>query len=221
MSKSNIIKDFVSKQADLDTTLKRLKVILYSLEYEDAIDWIDKELNGYTEKDILPIYRIFDGQVYGTYFKGTAVNHIKVSDSLVPIEKLPKELKETITNVEVYNDIETIKNSIDKNIPMGKPIPPEVCSIISKTYNILLPIVTVKIDSTQLMYIIKQVEKKTLDILLKLEKEFGNLDELDIDTNNVDKKTINDVKQTIITIIYDKSTTIGNDNSIEKSNFSS
>lgn len=32
MPRSNIIKDFVSKQSDLDTTLKRLKVILYSLE---------------------------------------------------------------------------------------------------------------------------------------------------------------------------------------------
>lgn len=54
---------------------------------------------------------------------------------------------------------------------MGKPLPP---SLISKTCNRA----TVKIDETRLMSIIKNVEKKTLDILLKLKKEFGTLDEL-------------------------------------------
>lgn len=47
-------------------------------------------------------------------------------------------------------------------------------SLISKTCNRA----TVKIDETRLMSIIKNVEKKTLDILLKLKKEFGTLDEL-------------------------------------------
>ncbi len=40
MSRSNIIKDFVSKKADLDTTLKRLKVILYSIDNEEVVEWI-------------------------------------------------------------------------------------------------------------------------------------------------------------------------------------
>lgn len=221
MARSNIIKDFVSKRADLDTTLKRLKVILYSLEYENCIDWLDKELNGYSETDELPLYRILEGQVYGTYLKGTPASYVKSSNNLIPIENLPKELKEAIVNIQVYNDIETIKNSIDKNITMGKPIPPEVCSIISKTYSIWLSSATVKIDTTQLMSIIKQVEKKTLDILLELEKDFGNLDELDVDLSNVDKSIISEVNQNIIAIIYDKSVTIGDSNKIEESNFNS
>lgn len=219
MARSSIIKDFVSKQVDLDTTLKRLKVILDSLEYQNAIDWLDKELNGYNEKDELPSYRLLEGQVYGTYLKGTASNYMKMTNNLVPIGNLPQYLKESIVTIQVYNDIETIKNAIDKNITMGKPIPPEICSIISQAYSIYLPSATVNIDDTQLMYIIKQVEKKTLDILLKLEKEFGKLDELDIDLNSIDKVTINKVNQNIISIIYDKSVTIGSDNTIEESTF--
>ena len=58
-----------------------------------------------------------------------------------------------------------------------------------------------------------------MDILLELEKEFGNLDELDIDLNNTDRVTINEVNKNIIAIIYDKSVSIGSDNSIEESTF--
>lgn len=92
MPRSNIIKDFVSKQSDLDTTLKRLKVILYSLEYQEALEWLDKELNGYSELDELPSYRIFNGQVYGNYINGL----VEAKNQLIPIEELSKEWQESI-----------------------------------------------------------------------------------------------------------------------------
>ena len=215
MPRSNIIKDFVSKQSDLDTTLKRLKVILYSLEYQEALEWLDKELNGYSELDELPSYRIFNGQVYGNYINGL----VEAKNQLIPIEELSKEWQESIKVTKIYNDIETLQNSIDNDIKMGKPLSSSICSIISKKYGFILINANVIVNTTQVRSTIKQVEKKTLDILLELEKEFGNLDELDIDLNNTDRVTINEVNKNIIAIIYDKSVSIGSDNSIEESTF--
>lgn len=102
---------------------------------------------------------------------------------------------------------------------MGKPLSSAICSIISKKYGFILINANVIVNTTQVRSTIKQVEKKTLDILLELEKEFGNLDELDIDLNNTDRVTINEVNKNIIAIIYDKSVSIGSDNSIEESTF--
>ena len=126
MPRSNIIKDFVSKQSDLDTTLKRLKVILYSLEYQEALEWLDKELNGYSELDELPSYRIFNGQVYGNYINGL----VEAKNQLIPIEELSKEWQESIKVTKIYNDIETLQNSIDNDIKMGKPLSSSIFYII-------------------------------------------------------------------------------------------
>lgn len=221
MGRSIIIKEFVSKKVDLDTTLKRLKVILYSIDNEEVIQWVDQELNGYQNFEQLPHYRIFECEVYGDYFAGNAYNRIEAKHHLIPLSGLDKEMRESIKRINIFNDIETIQQSIVTNQTMGKPIPPEICSLISSTCNLVITSATVNIDSSRLMSIIKNVEKKTLDILLKLEKEFGNLDELDINIDNYENNKLQIFNKNLITIVYDNSTTIGNNNKIESSNFKS
>lgn len=221
MSRSNIIKDFVSKKADLDTTLKRLKVILYSIDNKEVIDWVDKELNGYDELEQLPNYRIFECEVYGDYFSGNAFNHIRATHHLIPLSGLEKSVRDSIKQINIFNDIDTIQKSINSNEKMGKPLPPEICTLISNTCNLAITRATVIIDNSQLMSIIKNVENKTLDILLKLEKEFGNLDELDVNIDGYETEELKTFNQNLFTLIFDHSTSIGNDNKIEKSNFQS
>ena len=51
-----------------------------------------------------------------------------------------------------------------------------------------------------------------------MEKEFGVLDELDIECSDKSDQEINEVCQKILNVIYvDKSITIGDDNKINKS----
>lgn len=221
MSRSNIIKDFVSKKADLDTTLKRLKVILYSIDNEEVVEWVDKELNGYNDLETLPDYRIFECEVYGDYLSGTVYNHIKATNHLIPLSGLDNEMRNAIKRINIFNDVETIQKAIDSHESMGKPLPPEICSLISGTCNLAITRATVKIDETRLMSIIKTVEKKTLDILLRLEKEFGNLDELDVNLDSYGNEKLQNFNQSLITIAFDNSTKIGNDNKIKSSNFQS
>ena len=205
----------------MDTTLKRLKVILYSIDNEEVIEWVDKELNGYNASETLPDYRIFECEVYGDYLSGTVHNHIKATNHLIPLSGLDNEMRNAIKRINIFNDVETIQKAIDLNKPMGKPLPPEICSLISQTCNLVVTRATVKIDETRLMSIIKTVEKRTLDILLRLEKEFGNLDELDINIDRYGNENLHDFNQSLITIAFDNSTKIGNDNKIKSSNFQS
>ena len=221
MSRSNIIKDFISKKADLDTTLKRLKVILYSINNVEVVEWVDKELNGYNDLETLPNYRIFECEVYGDYLSGTVYNHIQVTNHLIPLSGLDNEMRDAIKRINIFNDVETIQKAIDSHELMGKPLPPEICGLISRTCNLAITRATVKIDETRLMSIIKNVEKKTLDILLRLEKEFGNLDELDINLDSYENEKLKNFNQSLITIVFDNSTKIGNENKIESSNFQS
>ena len=65
----------------------------------------------------------------------------------------------------------------------------------------------------QIMNIIPHVENILLDMLLLLEKEFGNLDEFDIDVDSKDEEQLDNIRNTLYVMVFnDNSVTVGNDN---------
>ena len=69
--------------------------------------------------------------------------------------------------------------------------------------------------------IISVVENKLLDALILLEKEFGCLDELDIDISDKNEGEIKRINEKIQLVLLDQSISIGNNNNIKSSDFSS
>ena len=74
---------------------------------------------------------------------------------------------------------------------------------------------SVLIDSTLALRVLSIIENKLLETLLLLEKEFGCLDELDIDTSSVNSYDKERIAEQINLIIFDKRVHIGNDNKIK------
>lgn len=56
-------------------------------------------------------------------------------------------------------------------------------------------------DRSQFANIIKKVNLKALNILMRLEKEFGNLDELDIETKDID--TMENLSKDLKVVLYE------------------
>lgn len=80
----------------------------------------------------------------------------------------------------------------------------------------------IQLNMPQILNIFPKVENKLLDILRYLEKQFGNLDELDIDVNNKSEQELKEIVNHIYVLIYnDQSVTIGNDNEFNNSNIAS
>ncbi len=77
---------------------------------------------------------------------------------------------------------------------------------------------TVNFNMPDVYNIFPKVENKLLDILRYLEKQFGNLDDLDIDLDSKSKDEVNEIKSHIYVIIYnDQSISIGDNNKIKNS----
>lgn len=80
----------------------------------------------------------------------------------------------------------------------------------------------IQLNMPQILNIFPKVENKLLDILRYLEKQFGNLDELDIDVDNRSEQELKEIVNHIYVLIYnDQSVTIGNDNEFNNSNIAS
>lgn len=115
-----------------------------------------------------------------------------------------------------------LQQVISSNHLFERKLTHQGCAYLSKRTGYGMYDAYAQIDSLAIMNILAQVENKLLEILMCLEKEFGNLDELDI---NIGSKSENDLKKITnyicIIINTDKSVTIGSNNEFNNSNIAS
>ena len=221
MAKSTIIKELANSSIDTATALKRLKVLLSNFDRPELMSWVNNELTGYNDTNEVPPYRKSTGQLKGSFIIGNSSQMMKYTNTPLPLVGLSEEARAAVEDVNFVEGITAIRDMIGQSI--NKPIPPETYGYIKRGTNIT-SILSARVDIRQSapQEIISAVENRVLDTLFLLEKEFGNLDDLDIDCTSKSKEELDAVSQKIINIIFwdDNSITIGDHNKISKSEIS-
>ena len=67
MAKSTIIKDFAGGKVSVEIALKQLKVLLAEFDKPEMLKWVNAELQGYDDTDVLPEYRVVVGNLVGNF----------------------------------------------------------------------------------------------------------------------------------------------------------
>ncbi|MEK3658875.1 hypothetical protein NSQ29_04895 [Paenibacillus sp. FSL F4-0236] len=217
MARSQLLKDLVGSNADLESVLTRLKIILTDIDNELLMNWIDGELRGYTENHELPGYRTISGVIIGTY----VINYrTQYTNSEVPLELLlSQEMVDEIKVVNITDGIASIQKLLngESRDRYAKQIPTAFCHKISKgTFQIAQ--MRVNIPSNNVEGIVANVKSKLVDVVMELEKQFDNLDDLDIKSQvEEDQIKREQVIYNIGQIVYEGSVEIGDGNKIKKS----
>ena len=219
MAKSKIIKDLIGEKISLSQVLDRMIVIAMELEDKALLQWVKREKEGYSEEDEIPEYRIGTLKVVGTYQIVGLGNLITYKNQPLPTMGVPEEMRETIDKHKFRNGIPSILESIEAiNVGqlVGYTVPPELYCMFLKGTNIRNIVnATYAIDKLTLTNIVSFTKTKMIEVLTMLEKNFGCLDELDIDINDYDSDEIKKLREELIKIIEGKST--GNTYIITKS----
>lgn len=213
MARSKIIKDFISSKMDIDIALQNLMAILYCLDDEGLINWAKKELEGYSTYDELPQYRKLKGRVMASFFVG----YTQYPKRQFGIAHLDEETQENLLSIYVYNSISALIEMKSLEGSIGKPIPPELYAILQSNSNSHIISASVDIDLSSISDIISKVKSKILETLLFLEKEFGNLDGLDVDISIKKPEEVKNIIKNIEIKLYDNSISIGDNNKIKNS----
>lgn len=213
MARSKIIKDFISSKMDIDTALQNLIAILYCLDDEILINWTKKELSGYDSYDKLPKYRLLQGRVMASFLVG----YVQYSKRQFGISHLDKDQQEGLLKAPIYSSISTLIEAVNKEKNLAKPIPPELFPILQSNSNAHITAASVDIDLASINDIISKVKTKVLETLLFLEKEFGSLDDLDIDISTKNEDELKNIVHHIQVNLYDNSISIGDNNKIKNS----
>lgn len=216
MARSQLLKDLVSGTGELENVLLRLKIILTDLDNEKIMTWVLGELEGYDGRDV-PDYRVVEGVQFGTFLVNGGIRYDNKS---VPLEHLiPEEKIEKMITTEFRDNISSIQNNLsgeDRNNYV-KNIPTAFCHAIS-TYELQILTMEIRYPSNRIDGIVSKVKSKLVDIIMELEKQFDNLDDLDIKSQIEDdgqkrKSVVYNIEQ----IIYEGAIEIGDENKIKGS----
>lgn len=226
MAKSKIILDLANSSVDTMTALKRAKVLLLELGNDKLLEWANCEIAGYPSDAELPEYRVVQGNLMGSYFKGSMANHMKWNNVSLPLGKMPDEIRDRILNVSFHEGVDALKKLLesadDEERQLGATLPAEFFPIIAKCNNdpyMNIISARVVIGSQFVQNIFSVIENKLLDIFMILEKEFGNLDSLDIDVSGKSEEELHKISERMVVVIYnDNRVTVGNGNKIKDSN---
>lgn len=223
MAKSKIIKDLANSSVDTITALKRTKVLVSALNNAEISKWLDYEISGYPEGATIPSYRKVQGSLMGSYFKGSMARHMTWTNVSLPLGKMPDETKEILLSVAFQEGVESLKTLAEKSQAAGteisKTIPADCFPTIAHFNNDPYMIITsarVVVGEHIISNIFSVIENKLLDMLMILEKEFGCLDELDIDTTVKSEEELKAINDRILVLVYnDNSVSIGDGNKIK------
>lgn len=228
MARSKIIQDLANSSVDTMTALKRAKVLLSELGNIELLNWITWEITGYPVDVTLPDYRIRKGNLIGSYIKGSMASHMTWTNVSLPLGTMPDDLKDLLLSVQFREGVEALKQlseNTEGDGQLGKQIPADFFPAIASYNNDPYMFITsarVLVGQQYIRNIFSVIENRLLDILILLEKEFGNLDALDLDVSSKSPKELEEITNKIIVIVYnDHSVTIGDDNKISKSDIAS
>lgn len=215
MAKSKIIKELANGTVSLAVALKRAKILLQEFDNEELLQWVNYELTGYPSADLLPEYRKKQGQLKGTYIKGSMATHMKYTNVSLPLGQMPDHISKVLLEVPFCEGVEALVQFLEasKDQRIGKQIPADYFPNIAYYNNDpYMYIVSAQVDvGIQCVQgILTTIESKLLDLFCYLEKQFGILDDLDLDVSSKTDDEQKDILDRISTLIYnDHRITIG------------
>ena len=144
-----------------------------------------------------------------------------------------ENMKETMNNYQIKDGVTAILDSlksIENGGQAGIPVPPELFYMFEENTNMHLLNSSLTINKTDYVRILNATRTRLIEILTMLEKNFGLLDEIDIDVRNYDAIEIEKLRTEMMNIVNGKpsgttyiiskskikGSNIGENNSIEK-----
>lgn len=199
MAKSDLIKKLTNGDVSLENALERLLIITNELGDAKVKNWILNEIKGYDKKKTLPNYR--KNQSMNIKYDGRNGN-VQVENAPLPITHFPKEVQDQISKVNIIEGISVVEKITKNNFKATYDLT-VYAPLVYKETGIECLKITHYLSMTLYEKVYSEVRIKVIQILLDLEKEFGNLDALDINVDELSEEKIEDVNNNMVSIISD------------------
>lgn len=210
MAKSKIIKELASNEISLEVALNRLLIIASDIKNDELAQWVENELNGYSDSAELPEYRVIDN----THFVYSGINgQFKMENESLPLPEILGVDKGTYS-FDILDGVNSLTTLMTGKCEYWRDLM-SVAEIVQIKTGIYCTSIKQLVPQNAIKNLISTIKSKLLKVLIKLDKEYGCLDELDIDITGKDPKEVHKINAMIINCIFeDRSIKIGDKNRI-------
>lgn len=210
----DIINSLVDEKSSLKSALLKTKVLAKRINNAELSNWINNEINGYSNREELPKYRLnIPNQLIGTYINGNA----KLTNQQLPTTGLPTFFEENLLQSNFLQSVTNLEELVQNEASeLSSPLNAELISMIEqnmiKMGNPYLQLVSARkaISKSILSEILTNVRSKLLDFMLEIENQFGTETQISNLKENTDKVT-NIMNNTIINNGHGNVINTGND----------
>ena len=203
MAKSTILKQLANNEISLDVAFSRLMIIASDINDNELLKWAENELNGYSPSSELPPYRNLGiGYIVYAGINGS----FQVKNQPMPFTSFLKEEREIIMSLSAVQDsigaiqARSISDANGKNeYALDLTF---LASSVFERQGIRCLSIHMTFDSNAFLNLLNGIRTKLLSIFIRLDKELGCLDDLDINTEHVEPVKMNELSQNIKSMIY-------------------
>ena len=177
-----IIELLSADAGNLTEALIKTKILLHKIGQKDLVEWVNNELNGYDDPDLVPEYRILGAQVLGNL----ASIAWQVTAHPIPVMHLSDSYRESLEVAKMAEPLAVLEQfASGKDKKLRRPIPLEANFELGKTLadGVQIQSAWSEIQISGVTRILTTVRSRLLDFLLELNEEFGG----DLDDEQVEK----------------------------------
>lgn len=216
MAKSKIIKELANNQISMEVALQRLMIIASDLGNEELLAWAETELQGYSPNDTLPEYR----NVRSIHFVYSGINgNYKVTNCPFTFTSVLEEELSDIYNVPILDSVSSLQNFIDN--PEKQSYRRDFSMLngyVLQRTGLQCTSIYQTVPLNFLQKIVSQIKTILMNVFLKLDKEYGCLDDLDVDTTAKTPDEVEAINKVVNNYIFiDNSINVGDKNKLKGS----
>lgn len=201
-----IIEILSSEEGSLTESLLKTKVLLHKIGKKELVNWVNWELNGYSNEEDVPEYRILNAEILADVSNGV----YRYSSHPIPLMHLKETWVDKFTTFKVKDSLSVLEEFARKTEKSGgliSRIPMEANGVLGEKLSggYFIQTAWSQIDVTNLKSIFTQVRSRLLDFILSLDDGFS--DDLTDDEAKEQAKKI-DTASVFKNAIFGNNTTI-------------
>jgi len=175
----NRIIDLLSDEgSSLSEALLKTKVLLHQIGKKELAEWVNQELNGYTDRETVPDYRKLPAQVLANASNAAW----RVSSHPIPTMHLPEEMRTNFETAYFQNSLAVLEEfAKEESGHIAGPIPMECNGLLSQGLgnNFKVERAWCQTSTHDVKGILTQVRSRLLDFILELRDQMGDISDDD------------------------------------------
>ncbi|MEO6137002.1 MAG: hypothetical protein ABIP35_17745 [Ginsengibacter sp.] len=117
---SDIINELVDPAKSLSGPFLKTKLFASKIKNQPLLTWVNLELNGYTDEQDIPSYRIYGSRLVGDFINGTGMGFWQGRDMNLPISGYDEQWQEIFSNFYFRQTIATLEKFLTEKNSSGQ-----------------------------------------------------------------------------------------------------